>query len=63
MTVPMFKPIPSNYYISKVVISRTRYVSAQMEIKAHIVNCGISLATACDIGEWMGVLVQTGSCG
>ncbi|KAG6820013.1 hypothetical protein H0H93_006477 [Arthromyces matolae] len=38
----------------EVVISRTRYVSAQTEIKARIVACGVSLANARDLGEWMG---------
>ncbi|CCL98051.1 uncharacterized protein FIBRA_00045 [Fibroporia radiculosa] len=39
----------------EVVISRTRYVSAQTEIKTRIVACGVSLANARDLGEWMGV--------
>jgi pre-mRNA-splicing helicase BRR2 len=38
----------------EVVISRTRYVSAQTEIKTRIVACGVSLANARDLGEWMG---------
>jgi pre-mRNA-splicing helicase BRR2 len=38
----------------EVVISRTRYVSAQTEIKTCIVACGVSLANARDLGEWMG---------
>ena len=37
-----------------VVISRTGYVSAQTEIKTRIVACGVSLANARDLGEWMG---------
>lgn len=39
----------------EVIISRTRYVSAQTEIKTRIVACGVSLASARDLGEWMGV--------
>lgn len=39
----------------EVVISRTRYVSAQTEIKTRIVACGVSLANARDLGDWMGV--------
>ncbi|ETW75698.1 hypothetical protein HETIRDRAFT_460980 [Heterobasidion irregulare TC 32-1] len=38
----------------EVVISRTRYVSAQTEIKTRIVACGVSLANARDLGEWIG---------
>ncbi len=38
----------------EVVISRTRYVSAQTELKTRIVACGVSLANARDFGEWMG---------
>ena len=38
----------------EVIISRTRYVSAQMEIKTRIVACGVSLANARDLGEWIG---------
>ncbi|KAI5989535.1 P-loop containing nucleoside triphosphate hydrolase protein [Pisolithus albus] len=37
-----------------VVILRTRYVSAQTEIKTRIVACGVSLANARDCGEWIG---------
>ena len=39
----------------EVVISRTRYVSAQTEIKTRIIACGVSLANAKDLGEWMNV--------
>ncbi|KAF8507301.1 putative RNA helicase [Hysterangium stoloniferum] len=39
----------------EVIISRTRYVSAQTEIKTRIVACSVSLANARDLGEWMGV--------
>ncbi|KAG1789995.1 putative RNA helicase [Suillus plorans] len=38
----------------EVVISRTRYVAAQTEVKTRIVACGVSLANARDLGEWMG---------
>ncbi|KZT07923.1 putative RNA helicase [Laetiporus sulphureus 93-53] len=38
----------------EVVVSRTRYVSAQTELKTRIVACGVSLANARDLGEWMG---------
>lgn len=38
----------------EVVISRTRYVSAQTELKTRIVACGVSLANARDLGEWIG---------
>ncbi|KAF9003722.1 Sec63-domain-containing protein [Hymenopellis radicata] len=43
----------------EVVISRTRYVSAQTEIKTRIVACGVSLANAKDLGEWMGAPSHT----
>lgn len=39
----------------EVIISRTRYVSAQVEAKTRIVACGVSLANARDLGDWMGV--------
>ena len=38
----------------EVVLSRTRYVSAQTDIKTRIVACGVSLANARDLGEWLG---------
>ncbi|KAG8216298.1 putative RNA helicase [Butyriboletus roseoflavus] len=38
----------------EVIISRTRYVSAQTELKTRIVACGVSLANARDLGEWIG---------
>ncbi|KAG6377557.1 hypothetical protein JVT61DRAFT_15372 [Boletus reticuloceps] len=38
----------------EVIISRTRYVSAQTEIKTRVVACGVSLANARDLGEWIG---------
>ncbi|KAG1902400.1 DNA polymerase theta/eta [Suillus fuscotomentosus] len=38
----------------EVVISRTRYVAAQTEVKTRIIGCGVSLANARDLGEWMG---------
>ncbi|KZO96269.1 Sec63-domain-containing protein [Calocera viscosa TUFC12733] len=43
----------------EVIISRTRYVSAQTEIKTRIVACGVSLANARDLGEWIGASPQT----
>ena len=39
----------------EVIISRTRYVSAQTEIKIRIVACSVSFANARDVDEWMGV--------
>ncbi|KAF5375631.1 hypothetical protein D9757_008508 [Collybiopsis confluens] len=39
----------------EVVLSRTRYVSAQTELKTRIVALGVSLANARDLGEWIGV--------
>ncbi|KAG2051377.1 Sec63-domain-containing protein [Suillus hirtellus] len=38
----------------KVVISRTCYVAVQTEVKTCIVGCGVSLANARDLSEWMG---------
>ncbi|KIP11835.1 hypothetical protein PHLGIDRAFT_124513 [Phlebiopsis gigantea 11061_1 CR5-6] len=38
----------------EIILSRTRYVSAQTEIKTRIVACGVSLANARDLGEWIG---------
>ncbi|KAH9988137.1 Sec63-domain-containing protein [Russula vinacea] len=43
----------------EVIISRTRYVSAQTEVKTRIVACGVSLANARDLGEWIGALSHT----
>ncbi|EJD54668.1 Sec63-domain-containing protein [Auricularia subglabra TFB-10046 SS5] len=43
----------------EVVLSRTRYVSAQTEIKTRIVACGVSLANARDLGEWLGIASHT----
>ena len=39
----------------EVVLSRTRYVAAQTENKTRIVACGVSLANARDLGEWLGM--------
>jgi pre-mRNA-splicing helicase BRR2 len=39
----------------EVTISHTQYLSAQTEIKTCIVACGVLLANARDLGEWMGV--------
>lgn len=41
--------------VYEVIISRTRYVSAQTETKTRIVACSVSLANARDLGDWMGV--------
>ncbi|KAL5507360.1 BRR2 [Sanghuangporus vaninii] len=41
--------------VYEVIISRTRYVSAQTEKKTRIIACSVSLANARDLGEWMGV--------
>ncbi|KAG9310011.1 putative RNA helicase [Chiua virens] len=38
----------------EVIISRTRYVSAQTETKTRVVACGVSLSNARDLGEWIG---------
>ncbi|KAH9979649.1 putative RNA helicase [Russula compacta] len=43
----------------EIIISRTRYVSAQTEIKTRIVACGVSLANARDLGEWIGASSHT----
>lgn len=39
----------------EIILSRTRYVSAQTELKTRIVALGVSLANARDLGEWIGV--------
>lgn len=44
--------------VYEVLISRTRYVSAQTGNHTRIVACGVSLANARDLGEWMGVSTQ-----
>ena len=43
----------------EVIISRTWYISAQTEIKTCIVACGVSLANARDLGEWIGAPSHT----
>ncbi|KAH9039430.1 Sec63-domain-containing protein [Lactarius deliciosus] len=43
----------------EVVVSRTRYVSAQTEVKTRVVACGVSLADARDLGEWIGASSHT----
>jgi pre-mRNA-splicing helicase BRR2 len=43
----------------EVIISRTRYISAQTEVKTRIVACGVSLANARDLGEWIGASSHT----
>jgi len=40
----------------EVIILRTRYIFAQTKIKMRIVACGVSLANAQDLGEWIGTL-------
>ena len=37
----------------KVIILRTWYVSAQTKIKTCIIACGVSLANAQDLAEWI----------
>ncbi|KAF8328166.1 Sec63-domain-containing protein [Cantharellus anzutake] len=44
--------------VYEVVISRTRYVSAQTGNPTRVVACGVSLANARDLGEWMAVSAQ-----
>ncbi|CAH7668860.1 Sec63 Brl domain-domain-containing protein [Phakopsora pachyrhizi] len=44
----------------EVIVSRTRYVTAQSEIsKTRIVALGCPLANARDLGDWMGATTQT----
>ena len=43
----------------EVIISRTRYVSTQTELKTRIVACRVSLANARDLGDWIGALSHT----
>jgi pre-mRNA-splicing helicase BRR2 len=43
----------------EVIISRTRYVSAQTENKTRIVGLSVSLANARDLGDWMGATAST----
>ncbi|KAF9443271.1 Sec63-domain-containing protein [Macrolepiota fuliginosa MF-IS2] len=43
----------------EVVISRTRYVSFQTKVSTRIVACGVSLANAEDLGEWIGAKSHT----
>ncbi|KAG6330761.1 hypothetical protein ID866_8327, partial [Astraeus odoratus] len=38
----------------EVIISRTRYACEQTKTKTRIVACGVSLANARDLGEWIG---------
>jgi pre-mRNA-splicing helicase BRR2 len=45
--------------IYDVIISRTPDVSAQAKVKARIVACGVSLANAYDLGEWISALSRT----
>ncbi|KAJ9115096.1 hypothetical protein QFC22_005424 [Naganishia vaughanmartiniae] len=43
----------------EVIISRTRYVSAQTENKTRIVGLSVSLSNARDLGDWMGATAST----
>ena len=45
--------------VYEVVISRTRYVSAQTDNKTRIVACSVPLANARDFGDWMGANAHT----
>lgn len=40
--------------VYEIVISRTRYVSAQTDNKTRIVALSVPLANARDFGDWMG---------
>ena len=42
----------------EVALSRTRFVTAQLESKTRLVAFGTSLATARDLGEWLGASAQ-----
>lgn len=43
----------------EVIISRMRFIAAQLEHKIRIVALGVSLANALDLGEWMGCTKNT----
>ncbi|KAJ3286172.1 DEIH-box ATPase [Borealophlyctis nickersoniae] len=43
----------------EVVVSRMRYISAQVESKIRIVALGTSMSNARDLGEWIGATSQT----
>ncbi|KAF8320257.1 Sec63-domain-containing protein [Clavulina sp. PMI_390] len=45
--------------IFEIVVSRTRYVSAQTERKTRIVALSVPLANARDFGDWMGASTHT----
>lgn len=45
--------------VYEVIISRTRYVCAQVEQKTRIVGLSVSVANARDLGEWMGATSST----
>lgn len=45
--------------VYEVVISRTRYVSAQTNHKTRIIACSVPLANAKDFGDWMGASAHT----
>ena len=43
----------------EVIISRMRFIAAQLEHKIRIVALGVSLANALDLGEWIGCTKNT----
>jgi pre-mRNA-splicing helicase BRR2 len=43
----------------EVIISRMRFISAQLDRKMRIVALGVSLANALDLGEWIGCTKNT----
>jgi pre-mRNA-splicing helicase BRR2 len=48
----------NNGPVYEVVLSRTRYIAAQVEFATRIVGFGVSLANAKDVAEWLGVSAQ-----
>lgn len=45
--------------VYEIVISRTRYVSAQTGNATRIIACSVPLANARDFGDWMGASAHT----
>ena len=43
----------------EVIISRMRFIAAQLEHKIRIIGLGVSLANALDLGEWIGCTKNT----
>lgn len=43
----------------EIVISRTRYAAFQTKVPTRIVACGVSLANAESLGEWIGAKSHT----